>query len=95
MSDSIMSDSMKIALASSIACTAAWLGPRSATKEPLETAAFLLYFIWPGLSLVLAALTAFFAFREMRKLRRGGAVTALATQIAIQAFTWTHFYPFG
>jgi hypothetical protein len=87
-----MADSLKLALASSLACVVAWSGCLSSFGETGNTAAFLLYYIWPVLSAVLSFLSAVFSVDDIHHGRRWTAGAGLVISVVVTAFTWTHFH---
>jgi hypothetical protein len=86
-----MTDSLKLAGASIVGCGVAWSGCLRGLGSAGATAAFVLYFIWPVLSLAMVVLTMAFGIRELRQARRWGAFVAVALSFAVLAFSWTRF----
>ena len=87
-----MADSMKLAVASTVLGLLAWSGLLSEVRSSLaDTLTFIVYLLWPGLSLVLALLTAVFAVRDSLKGYRWQGATAVALSLAVLALSWTHF----
>ena len=88
-----MADSLKLAAASAIVCVLAWSGVLSVFRAPVGgTAAFLLYYLWPAISILAGLLTAFFAVRDVRRGRRWQATLALVVSLVIIALSWTQFH---
>jgi drug/metabolite transporter (DMT)-like permease len=88
-----VADSAKLALAAVLLTALASSGWLSRLhSEAMTTAAFLLYFIWPILSLVMFALTFLFTFRDARVGLRWQALAALGVMAAVVGFTLTHFH---
>ncbi len=88
-----MADSLKLAVASllilGVASTDYFARLPSST---VATAAFVLYFIWPVLSIAMLCLTALFAIRDFQSERKGQAVLALFLGVAVVGVTLLRFH---
>ena len=89
-----MADSLKLAVATVLACLLARTGWLESLGGPGATAAFLLYFTWPMLALLGTFLTAVFATRDHRDGLEGQAVVAVPLSLSVLAFSWTTFHGF-
>ena len=88
-----MADSLKLAVASMIVCLLAWSGALGTFQAPIAgTVAFLLYYLWPAMCVLVALLTTFFAVRDVRKGRRAQATLAVVVSLGIIAFSWARFH---
>jgi len=88
-----VADSLKLAAASAIVCVLAWSEALGRFQGPLaETAAFLLYYLWPAMSILAGLLTSFFAVRDARRGRRRQATVAVVVSLGIIAFSWAQFH---
>jgi len=85
------SDSLKLALVSAGVCGLAWAGTLTKLGPEGQPAAYLLYYLWPVLSLVLAALTLAFGLREFRQGRRAVPALAILLAAGVAAFSWIAF----
>jgi lipopolysaccharide export LptBFGC system permease protein LptF len=87
-----VADSLKLALAAAVFGTVArtdWLSHLPGASA--ETAAFILYFTWPALSIVMLCLTALFALRDFRRRTRVQAILALVVSVAVAGAAFTGF----
>jgi hypothetical protein len=88
-----MTDSLKLAVASLL-----MLGVASTdylAHLPWGTAAtvgFVLYFVWPVLSIAMLCLTALFAIRDFQGRRRAQAALALFLGVAVVGVTFARFH---
>jgi hypothetical protein len=88
-----MADSLKLAVASLLI-----LGVASTdylARLPWGTAAtvgFVLYFMWPVLSIAMLCLTALFAIRDFQGRRRAQAAIALLLGAAVVGVTFARFH---
>ena len=90
---SILSDSLKLALASVIGCVASRSGLIGRLRRPsFETTAFLFYALWPMIAVILVPITCIFAVRDMNRGRNRQATTAIAVSILIAV---AGFFLFG
>ena len=88
-----MADSLKLSSAAAILCFLAWSGALGMLDAPVaQTATFLLYYLWPAMSLVVGGLTAFFAVRDARRGNRWQAIAAVVLAVGVIAFSWTRFH---
>jgi len=88
-----VADSLKLAIASLVLSVAAATGGVARLPWPsADTAAFLLYFTWPLLSVVLLCLTGFFAARDLEAARKWQGVLALLISGAVVGVTFARFH---
>jgi hypothetical protein len=88
-----VADSLKLAVAFTIICVLAWSGRLGTLQAPLAgTAAFLLYYLWPAMSILTGLLTTFFAVRDARRGRRRQAIVAVVLSLGIVTFSWMQFH---
>jgi hypothetical protein len=88
-----VADSLKLALFAVVACALAWSGWLDGVGRPLgERAAFLLYFTWPGIAVVMSLFVAIFAARDIRGRKVWQAGVALLLSLATLAVSWTQFH---
>ena len=87
-----MADSLKLAVASLLILGVAWTDYLA--RLPWTTAStvrFVLYFVWPVLSVVMLCLTAVFAVRDFQRRRGWQAALALVASVAIVGVTFARF----
>ena len=88
-----MADSLKLSLAAVILYVVAGSGALARFRAPVaQTAGFLLYYLWPAMSLMIGSLIVFFAVRDARKGSRRQAAAAVIIAIGMIAATWTQVH---
>ncbi len=88
-----MADSLKLSLAAVILYVVAWSGALARFQAPVaQTAGFLLYYLWPAMSLVIGGMIVFFAVRDARKGSRWQAAAAVILALGMIAASWTQFH---